>query len=157
MNDPYDFHPNHPANERDPVARYGYINPNQLPEEALSAKVDCELDIEEAEKVAQDLADKFGITVTVDVTGENEEEMDALTFDARSEPQFQVGQRVWWQDPAGETSDWKIVQVVHDEHGWNTDSIYTLTDIDDDGETEAYECELSLEKGLEIDSGRSRD
>lgn len=85
VNDPYDFHPNHPANATDPVARYAYICPNQFAEvdekewPKLDGKVDCELDSDEAEAVAQELADSLGIPVTVEIQDEEHDTFDTLT------------------------------------------------------------------------------
>jgi hypothetical protein len=89
---PSDDHPNHPANQAELVARYGYISPNQFPaidelgrtDPMFKGIVDETFDIEEAEKIAQDLAKDLGQSVTVDVTDENGESLDPLTFDAHS-------------------------------------------------------------------------
>lgn len=83
----YDNHPNHPANGSEQVARYGYISPNQFPDmdergrndPAFKGLFDETFDIEEAEKVAQDLANEFGQSVTVDVTDENGEAIVTVT------------------------------------------------------------------------------
>lgn len=91
IDDYYDNHSGNPANAKELVARYGYISPNQFPaiDELGSTApmfkgiVDEQLDIEEAEKDAQDLAEQFGHPVTVDVTDENDEAMEPLKFDAR--------------------------------------------------------------------------
>lgn len=94
VNEHHDNHPNHPANQAELVARFGYISPNQFPEDSLigvgyfdndgDSKIDEQLDIEEAEKAAKFLADELGQSVTVDVTDENGESLDPLTFDAPS-------------------------------------------------------------------------
>jgi hypothetical protein len=58
VNDPYDNHPTHPANQAEPNARWGYISPNQFAdfEEAyLSDREDEIFDIDEPEKIAQGL------------------------------------------------------------------------------------------------------
>jgi hypothetical protein len=81
VNDPYDSYPNHPANQAELVARFGYINPNQFPEgRDLKGQADETLHIEEAEAVAQMLADEFGVTVTVDVTDEDGMALEPRTF-----------------------------------------------------------------------------
>jgi hypothetical protein len=82
MNDPYDSHPNHPANQAELVARFGYINPNQFPEgRDLKGEADETLDIEEAEAIAQMLADEFGVAVTVDVTDEDGMALEPLVVE----------------------------------------------------------------------------
>ena len=91
MNDPYDNHPLHPANYIEIVARYGYIDPEQFSEAELeklgyapgrgSKIVDACLDIEEAQKFAQDAAKEFGRAVTVRVDDEAEQPIAERTFE----------------------------------------------------------------------------
>lgn len=75
MTDPYDFHPNHPANETDPVFVHGYICPNQFSDDRFEGvdlgQVDEQLDIDEAKDLARSLANRFNMKVAVEISDED--------------------------------------------------------------------------------------
>lgn len=75
MNDPYDFYPNHPANEVDPVFVHGVVGSDQFADERFEGldlgAIDEQLDIQEAKDLARALAARFNMTVTVEVSDED--------------------------------------------------------------------------------------
>lgn len=80
MNEPHLNHPNDPQDAPDALpARFAYINPNQFSEEHdIDGRADIQLDADEAEAIAQALADETGVTVTVDLTDAEGESLEPL-------------------------------------------------------------------------------